>query len=102
MAQAQADAQVAHEAAETEAHEILQLADKFFHDNQLTMLELCTFLPHTEFEGFLEWLLKNKYHAGGHWDYHEQFRAMDPNHTHTLDLEELTSAVRNLASNPRY
>lgn len=80
--------------ASARAHHILAEADKFVRDGQLTMLELCTFLPHTEHEGFLEWLLRSKYHEGGHWDYHAQFKAMDTNKDHKLSFDELLVAVQ--------
>jgi hypothetical protein len=82
-----------HEKAGVEAHHIMVTADKMATDGRLSMIELCTFLKHTEHEGFLEFLLADKYHAGGKWDYHEQFRKANANHDEHLDLAELTAAV---------
>ena len=45
-------------------------------------------------EGWLEWLLKDKYHAGGHWDYHEHFRQADEDHSSTLDYDEIVASVQ--------
>ena len=82
-----------HERAETEAHHIIKEADKMSTDGKLSMLEMCTFLKGTEHEGFLEWMMKDKYHTGGHWDYHEEFRKANSNHDEYLQLPEITAAV---------
>ena len=52
------------------SHEIMNLADHFMHDGELTITEMMAYLQGTRHEGFLDWLLKNKYHAGadgGHY-----------------------------------
>ena len=84
-----------HEEAGAEAHHILQTADKMSTDGKLSIIEMMTFLKNTEHEGFLEWLLHDKYHSGGKWDYHEQFRIFDSRETNdeSLSLSELTEAV---------
>jgi hypothetical protein len=55
------------------AHVIMEQADRFVHDGQLTITEMMAYLQHTEHEGFLEWLLENHYHdhdSNGHFVYH--------------------------------
>ena len=88
------DGAPAQDSADARAHHIIERADQFVHDGALSVLELCTFLPHTEHEGFLEWLMKGRYHAGGHWDYHAHLREADKNADHQIDLEELVAAVQ--------
>ena len=61
--------------------------------------QMMTFLANTEHEGFLEWLVKNKYHAkaadegGGHFVYHEEFKKLDVDHSSTMEEPELREAV---------
>lgn len=90
--EAQAAAEL-HERADKEAHHIIKQADKMSVDGKLSMIEMTTFLKGTEHEGFLEWLLRDKYHAGGHWDYHAELRKANSNHDEYMQLPELTAAV---------
>jgi hypothetical protein len=58
---------------------------------------MMAYLQGTRHEGFLDWLLKNKYHAGadgGHYVYHEAFKKMDGDHSHTMQEDELHIAVQ--------
>jgi hypothetical protein len=82
-----------HARADDEAHHIVVTADKMSVDGKLSMIEMCTFLKGTEHEGFLEWLLRDKYDAGGHWDYHAELRKANSDHDEYLQLPEVTAAV---------
>ena len=76
-------------------HPILTVVAQIVEDGKLTMLKLCALLPHTEHEGFLEWLMKDCYHEEGSlWDYHTQLQAMNADADHTMDFEELVVAVQ--------
>lgn len=93
MAEEAEAAEALHQRADEEAHHIIQEADKLSVDGKLSVLEMSTFLKGTEHEGFLEWILRDKYHAGGHWDYHAELRKANSNHDEYLQLDELTLAV---------
>jgi hypothetical protein len=81
-------------AADARAHHIIETADSMVADGKLSMVEMTTFLKGSRHEGWLEWLLKDKYHAGGHWDYHEHFRQADEDHNSTLDYDEIVASVQ--------
>ena len=82
-----------HAAAGAEAHWIMQKADSLCPDGTVSLLEMCTFIKDSEHEGFLEWLLQDRYHPGGKFEYHEEFHKANTNHDSKLDMKELTAAV---------